>query len=217
MAVRKHFFDFAVVSISNNGWNTTAISLFLNNIFISFLDAIKHFMNFAPINNSGPPLNGLTPLLEITDGKPHIKYFFAVLIVAGYLAWLKAVNSFELDLLVLVRLRALSAYVIVVLRLLLQDRDVQLLILCLILTYNLFLIFFARLLFWDYLLLEVFIGFTFRLIQTFTSATAGRNGIWFGILIGVKAAIPFNFLSTHILIYTWKEDSIILLQSFWVN
>ena len=77
VAIRKHLLDLAMVGIPNNGWDTAAIILFLNNIFIPFFDAIEYLMDLAPIDDSGSALNGLAPFLEITDGQPHIMYFLS--------------------------------------------------------------------------------------------------------------------------------------------
>lgn len=88
-------------------------------------------MDLAPIDDSGSALNGLAPFLEITDGQPHIMYFFALLvIVTRYLARLKAVAS--LKLYCWARLRTSIAYIIYVFGLLLDHREIELLILCLI-------------------------------------------------------------------------------------
>jgi len=125
VAIWKDLLDLTMVSIPNNGWDTATIILFLNNIFISFFDAIEYLMYLATIYNSSPALDGLAPLLQITNGNSHIMYFFTILIVVTrYLSWLKAVNSFKLYLLLLDLVRAFHAYVIMFFELLLQNRDI---------------------------------------------------------------------------------------------
>lgn len=218
VAIRKHLLDLAMVGIPNNGWDTAAIILFLNNIFIPFFDAIEYLMDLAPIDDSGSALNGLAPFLEITDGQPHIMYFFALLvIVTRYLARLKAVAS--LKLYCWARLRTSIAYIIYVFGLLLDHREIELLILCLIWASIWFLLFQGcfllnmHMIFYLFVLSQytfyifILIGITIRLIQAFTLAARYRVG--FGVLVRVQAAVAWwHFLSN------WEKNTIIILNAF---
>lgn len=110
-----------MVSVSNYGWDTAPIVLVLNNVFISFFDAVEYLMYFATIDYFRLALDGPTPLLKISDGLSHIMNFLTIFYAeTRYLTWLKAIDSFELYLLVLELRRTFSAYVILVFELLLQ-------------------------------------------------------------------------------------------------